>query len=104
MLDTDGSEELLIELSLPQGLEINNSSNKAWIPNQAKIDQVNGVRLYEIKYQDIDRLSLVDRGIEQTQEINLGLRVISREISNSDSSFSENTGIRIPFQRNANLR
>ena len=100
LLDTDGSEELLIELSLPQGLEINNSSNKAWIPNQAKIDQVTGAKLYEIKYQDIDRLSLVDRGIEQTQEINLGLR-LCREISNSDSSFSENTEIRIPFQRNA---
>ena len=101
LVDDDGSEELLVKLIVPKGLELNHRSDESWVPFQAKIEQTTRNGHYEVYYKDLSELNLIDRGIDPSQEVKLKITSISREIRNSDTSFGEEKTAIIAYERNA---
>ena len=104
--DTDGSEQLRLELNLPAGLRLQNPANRAWTPLSAQT-MADGRRVVVINAADIEVLRLADLGIRSTgaaeapTSLQLTATRISRETSTGDQARSSTLTFDLAFDRSA---
>ena len=100
--DTDGSEQLRLEFTLPNGLDLQNQGDSNWTPLSAQI-KADGSQVIVVKASDFADLKLADMGVRQTSEAphNLQLAVtrISRESRTGDQARSTTLNFDLLFDR-----
>ena len=65
--DTDGSEQLRLEFTLPNGLELKTKSDPNWTPLSAQI-QADSRQIVVVNASDFADLQLADLGVRQGSE------------------------------------
>ena len=102
--DTDGSEQLRLEFSLPSGLRLQNQNDPTWTPLSAQTLS-DGRRVVVINAGDLAALQLADLGIRQTGDapdsLQLAVTRISRESSTGDQARSTTLDFDLIFDRQA---
>lgn len=104
LTDTDGSEQLRLEFTLPVGLRLQNQTNPAWAPLSAQT-LADGSRVVVINAADVTTLRLADLGVRQAalapESLQLSVTRISRELSTGDQARSSNLQFNLAFDRQA---
>ena len=102
--DTDGSEQLRIEFTLPSGLRLQHQTDPAWTPLSAQT-LADSQRIVVINAGDLADLKLADLGIRQSGDapasIALAVTRISRESSTGDQARSSTLDFDLIFDRQA---
>lgn len=102
--DTDGSEQLRLELTLPVGLRLQNQANPAWAPLSAQT-LADGRRVVVINAAEVATLRLADLGVRQAalapESLQLSVTRISREASTGDQARSSTLQFNLGFDRQA---
>ena len=102
--DTDGSEQLRLEFTLPNGLDLQNQSDSNWTPLSALI-QADGRQVVVVKASDFADLKLADMGVRENSEappkLQLAVTRISRESRTGDQARSTTLNFDLLFDREA---
>ena len=104
LTDTDGSEQLRLEFTLPVGLRLQNQANPAWAPLSAQT-LADGRRVVVINAADVATLRLADLGVRQAalapESLQVSVTRISREASTGDQARSSTLQFNLVFDRQA---
>ena len=99
MIDNDGSEQLILELEIPDKIQLINTKNKGWVPRKYSI--INQRKIYEVLSGDIGDLKIADNGLTIADSFKIIARYNSYEMQNMDKAVSVKKEIYVPFHRNA---
>ena len=104
LADTDGSEQLRLEFTLPSGLRLQKTGQATWLPISSQT-QADGSRVVTIAAADLSALRLVDRGVRQgsvlPESLQLSVTRISREVDSGDQARSAAVLFNLAIDRNA---